>query len=206
MTASAGNIPRVALLGDSIRMSYQARVKELLAGKAEVVGPEENCRFALYSQERAGQWFAAFGGKIDFVHWNNGLWDCGHCPYRGPTQFSVADYVTNLRSLLSALRNTHAKGAKIIWATMTPQHPTRAFTKENWSWRSDEISRYNAAALELMIGEGVRVNDLHAVVNADTDKLLGEDKLHLSQAGVDACARAVVSALSRAGLSGVAGV
>ena len=57
-----------------------------------------------------------------------------------------------------------------------------------------------------MIGEGVQVNDLHAVVNADVDKLLGEDKLHLSPAGVDACARAVVSALSRAGLPGTPGV
>ncbi|MCE9590405.1 MAG: SGNH/GDSL hydrolase family protein [Planctomycetes bacterium] len=195
----AAATPRVALLGDSIRMSYQARVAELLAGRAQVVGPDDNCRFALYTIERAGPWFSAFG-KVDAVHWNNGLWDCGYCPYRGPSQFSVEDYLANLRTILKSIRETHAPGAKVIWATMTPQHPARAFSADAWSWRSDDIVRYNAAATDLMLSQGVQVNDLHAIVNADPDRLLGEDKLHLSPLGVDACARAVASALRLSGV------
>ena len=40
-------LPKVMLLGDSIRLSYQPLVAERLAGKAEVVGPQINGQFAL---------------------------------------------------------------------------------------------------------------------------------------------------------------
>jgi len=36
---------KVMLLGDSIRLSYKDDVAKRLAGKTEVMGPEENCRF-----------------------------------------------------------------------------------------------------------------------------------------------------------------
>jgi hypothetical protein len=197
-SASTKPLPRIALLGDSIRMSYQPKVGELLAGRAEVMGPTDNCRFALYTVERAPEWFAGFG-KVDAVHWNNGLWDCGFYAYRGPKQFSLEDYITNLRTMLAALRKTHAPGAKIIWATCTPQHPARPFRPETYSWRCEDIRRYNAAAAELMLGEGVQINDLHAVISSNCDGMLSADQIHLSPDGVDACARAVVSALTLAG-------
>ncbi len=43
------DLPKVLLLGDSIRMSYQPLVAEILTGRAEVVGPADNCQFALYT-------------------------------------------------------------------------------------------------------------------------------------------------------------
>ena len=46
------SLPTVLLLGDSIRLSYQPRAGQLLAGRTEVVGPADNCRFALYSLMR----------------------------------------------------------------------------------------------------------------------------------------------------------
>ena len=36
------------LIGDSIRMGYDKSVKRTLAGKANVIFPEENCRFASF--------------------------------------------------------------------------------------------------------------------------------------------------------------
>ena len=36
------------LIGDSIRMGYDKSVKKTLEGKANVIFPEENCRFASY--------------------------------------------------------------------------------------------------------------------------------------------------------------
>lgn len=36
------------LIGDSIRMGYDKAVKKTLEGKANVIFPEENCRFASY--------------------------------------------------------------------------------------------------------------------------------------------------------------
>ncbi len=43
-------LPKILLLGDSIRKSYQLSVAEKLAGVAEVVGPEDNCQFSTYKE------------------------------------------------------------------------------------------------------------------------------------------------------------
>jgi lysophospholipase L1-like esterase len=192
MTTAAA-LPKVLLLGDSIRMSYQPRVTELLAGRAEVTGPGENCCTALYTSMRLNAWLQA-AWKPDFVHWNNGIHDCGRNPERGPEQFTIADYLRNLRTVLDQLRAT---GAKIVWATMTPQHPERPCASPKWSWTHDEMRRYNDAALELMTREGLPVNDLRALVLSDPDTLLADDRLHLSPIGVERSAQAVASAIER---------
>lgn len=54
MTASSK--PCLMLIGDSIRMIYQPFVARMLAGQAEVVGPAENARFALYTLQRLSFW------------------------------------------------------------------------------------------------------------------------------------------------------
>ena len=54
-------IPRVLLLGDSIRMSYQPLVAEILAGKAEVVGPADNCQYSLFTLSSLVRWIGALG-------------------------------------------------------------------------------------------------------------------------------------------------
>jgi lysophospholipase L1-like esterase len=69
---------------------------------------------------------------------------------------------------------------------------------DTWSWRNEEIDRYNAAATELMRSWNVTINDLHAVVAADHDQFLSEDMLHLSVEGVNVCARAVAAAVEAA--------
>ncbi len=55
------DIPRVLLLGDSIRMSYQPDVTRLLDGKAEVVGPADNCQYSLYTLSSLDRWISALG-------------------------------------------------------------------------------------------------------------------------------------------------
>ena len=50
------DLPRVLLLGDSIRMSYQPHVAELLAGRAVVVGPADNCQYSLYTLSSLRRW------------------------------------------------------------------------------------------------------------------------------------------------------
>jgi len=178
---------KVLLLGDSIRMSYQFLVADRLAPVAEVVGPAENCEFSEHTLACLDRWLAELG-RPDVVHWNNGLHDCGHNPDRTPVQIPLEAYRTNIASILARLRQT---GATVLWATSTPAHPDRPFVDHAWSWRSQEIDRYNAAALEVVTSAGVPVNDLHAVVSADVDTLLSEDRLHLSEAGIDRCAEAV---------------
>ena len=150
--------PRVLLLGDSIRMSYQPLVAQMLRGEAEVVGPEDNCQFSLFTLSSLDRWLGQLGAPA-IVHWNNGLHDVGHNPGRSPVQIPLEMYCANLEHVLLWLR---AITPNVIWATMTPVHPSRPFTDEAWSWRNEEIDRYNAAAVALMQSHGVPINDLHS--------------------------------------------
>ena len=182
---------KALLLGDSIRMSYQPLVARMLAGRAEVVGPAENCQFSAHTLASLDGWLAELG-RPDIVHWNNGIHDVGHNPDRSPVQYPLDIYVANLGEILRKLRQT---GAQVIWATMTPVHPDRPFLDTQWSWRNEEIARYNEEALKLMEAEGVPVNDLHAIVAPDCGRYLAEDMLHLSDEGVQKCAQAVARAI-----------
>lgn len=186
-------LPCVLLLGDSIRMSYQPYVSELLAGRARVVGPDDNCQYSLYTLSSLDRWLAALGNP-DVVHWNNGLHDCGHNPSRSPVQIPLDMYRANLEHVLRRLR---AATSRIIWATTTPVHPDRPFRTDQWSWRNAEIDAYNAAGLEMSQEHGLPVNDLHGLVWANVNAFLSEDQLHLSPAGQRACAAQVAQAAAR---------
>ena len=186
------DLPRVLLLGDSIRMSYQPHVKRLLDGRAEVTGPADNCQYSLYTLSSLGRWIGELG-QPDIVHWNNGIHDSGHNPARSPIQIPIDMYRANLEFILNQLTGM---SPNVIWATTTPVHPDRPFGDEGWSWRNEEIDQYNHVARELMESRGVPINDLHTLVWANVAELLCEDQLHLSEAGQEACAKAVAACVS----------
>jgi lysophospholipase L1-like esterase len=207
--------PKIILLGDSIRQSYQDAVRNALAGRADVVGPEENGMHAGFTLDNLDRWLAELGTP-DVVHWNNGLHDIGHTPARSPHQFPLDAYTENLGRIRTRLRRA---GAAIVWATTTPvrpacgagasqdaaqglcrrgsalRSPDREFTPDDWSWDNEEIVWYNATARELMESDDVKVNDLHALVAADPGRFLAEDGVHLSAEGVRECAAAVSAAV-----------
>jgi lysophospholipase L1-like esterase len=185
-------IPKVLLLGDSIRMSYWPIVKRILAGEAEVVAPTDNCAFAAYTREHLPAWLDELG-RPDIVHWNNGLHDVAHNPPDIAGHLPVDAYLDNLRAILAMLRAT---GARVIWATTTPVHPTFQQGKTTWVW-NDEIDWYNAAASAEMTASGVPIDDLHAIVAADIDGFISEDGIHLTQIAQRACAEAAVAAIRK---------
>jgi lysophospholipase L1-like esterase len=186
-----GEQPVLMLLGDSIRMIYQPVVTDLLQGTARVVAAAENARFALYTLQSLDRWLKGLPVP-DVIHWNNGLWDVGHSAERVPAQIPLDMYVGNLEFILRRLRAT---GATVVWATITPIHPPRVDKGDGWSWKSEEIDRYNAAATELMVRHAVPVNDLNAVVRSDLGRYLPPGDHHINEAGARACARAVVEAV-----------
>ena len=87
-------LSKVLLLGDSIRLSYEPIVSKKSSGKAQVVGPKENCQFSLYTLASLARWLEDLG-KPQIVHWNNGLHDCGHNPDRSPIQIPIENYIGN---------------------------------------------------------------------------------------------------------------
>lgn len=187
-------LPKVLLLGDSIRMSYQPLVAERLAGRAEVVGPSVNGQFALFTLSSLANWFGELGTP-DIVHWNNGIHDAGHNPDRCPRQIPLEDYTGNLRHIVQRIHNNQTR--KLIFATSTPPHPDKPICDGTWSWRPGDIERYNEAARAVMAEHDVPINDLYSVVAGDIDTMLCDDMLHLSEAGKAKCADAVVDAVSR---------
>jgi lysophospholipase L1-like esterase len=186
-------LPKVMLLGDSIRISYQPLVAELLAGKAEVVGPAVNGRFSLFTLTSIPEWVGIFG-KPDVIHWNNGIHDAGYNPGRAPVQIPLEDYVGNVQRIVNHVRSNLTP--KLIFATSTAPHPDKAFSDEGWGWKQGDIERYNEAAKKVMAELGVQVNDLYALVSADPDQLLSEDQLHLSEEGKKLCAEAVAKCVT----------
>jgi lysophospholipase L1-like esterase len=186
------DIPRVLLLGDSIRMSYQPHVAKLLDGKANVVGPADNCQYSLYTLSSLDRWIAELG-KPDIVHWNNGIHDSGHNPARSPVQIPIDMYQANLEFILDRLI---ALTPNAIWASITPVHPDRPFRDSEWSWRNEEIDQYNNVARELMASRSIPINDLHTLLWNNLAEFLSEDQLHLSEAGQQACAKEVAESVS----------
>lgn len=65
---------RVMLLGDSIRMMTEAKVREKLGADFEVWSPEKNCRYTALTLNELRHYFKKFPDP-EIIHWNNGLWD-----------------------------------------------------------------------------------------------------------------------------------
>lgn len=178
---------RVLLLGDSIRMGYQAGVQQRLRDAAEVVAPEENGRFATYTFWGLHLWIAELG-RPDIVHWNNGLWDVHHEAPREDALTLLDEYVATLERTIGELRRI---GATIIFATTTPVAPA-SIDRSN-----DEIDRYNAAAIDLMRRHAIEINDLNRLVRQDLAANLSDDQVHLSAQGYDRCAGQVAAIIRR---------
>ena len=85
-----------------------------------------------------------------------------------------------------------------MWATTTPLYAPEP-GKPMAQWRiaeQAEIKAYNAAALEIVTGEGLPVNDLHdVIVRNDFSKCLIEDGCHMTEIGNEALSDAVVKAV-----------
>ena len=173
---------KVTLLGDSIRqLGYGTKVPEMLGDEFEVFQPIENCRFAKYTLQALRVWQADMEGT-DIIHWNNGLWDVGDNWGDGPLT-SKEDYVRDMTRIAAILKS---KAKKVIFATTTPVRRDNPDTDNNF------IKEYNAAVVPVLKDMGVIINDLHALVDRDIEKyILESDKIHLTQEGIEVCAKQV---------------
>lgn len=186
----------VFLIGDSIRYGakpvspgYGVYVKEMLEGKANVYSPNENCRFAEYTLRGLFDWERRLKKeniKIDFIHWNNGLWDV--LRLHGDEPLTPCDiYVYYLRRIHAMLTKLFPD-AKIVFALSTAILEEKA-SPDFYRYNAD-IERYNAAARVLMDELGVPVNDLYSV-SKNMDDSLHCDWVHFGEEGSKILAKAV---------------
>ena len=176
---------KVALLGDSIRLiGYGTKVPALLGEDFEVYQPAENCRFSKYTQWYIHVWSKKMVGT-QIIHWNNGLWDLFN---HGEGVFSSEqEYLNNMLYIADQLLKV---APVVIFATTTP------VTDAHPNIQNADIVRYNELIVPELKKKGIIINDLHALVTKDVDRYIrSDDNIHLTDAGIDACANQVASVI-----------
>jgi lysophospholipase L1-like esterase len=186
---------RIILIGDSIRMGYQSRVRAAFEGRAVVTAPKENCGNTFWIRENLDKWVISH--KPDVVHFNAGIHDLGWMPGETNPRFSISEYARSLRIIVDRLRGE--TDASLIFATTTPILKPCSPSLPKEQCRSAEIvDRYNAAAVKVMAARDVAVNDLNQVVHqAGLSTCICDDKIHMADDGNDVLAAAVVRAIEK---------
>lgn len=157
---TANKKPSVLLLGDSISLGYRDFVKADLAGVMDVYFPPENGRFAAYTFRALYEWSRdlKFPADMDFVYWNNGLWDVVRI-FGDEPQTPLKEYESVIWRTYARLRHLFPK-AQIIFATTTPV--VEELYNENFYRRNEDIKCYNAAATQVVLECGGIVHDLYS--------------------------------------------
>ncbi len=178
---------KICFLGDSIRLGYAPRAIELLGDGYDCFSPEDNCRFARYTLRRVYDWREELAGS-DVIHWNNGLWDA--CDLWGEGPFTpVEDYVA---TMLEVAHRLLPMTRTLVFATTTPVRPDAATDKNLL------IDDFNARLVPRLREMGVMIHDLHEVIARNVPAYIKEsDKIHLTDEGIEAAARAVAATVGR---------
>ncbi|MBQ1942407.1 MAG: hypothetical protein II368_02025, partial [Clostridia bacterium] len=117
----------------------------------------------------------------DIIHWNNGVWDTMRL-YGDGTFTTLEDYKKTILRMAKIM--TEYYGKKVIFATTTPVDDRYPYSK------NEDILKFNAAVVPELEKMGVIINDLHSFVAPHVDEYIKEgDFIHLSEKGIDACAK-----------------
>lgn len=186
---------QVVLIGDSIRMGYQAPTAERLADVALCWFPETNGSHSVNLLANLHAWVLR-RPELDLLHINAGLHDLKTVAFDRPEHLVPLDcYRRNVRLLLETVRH-HKPATRVIWALTTPVHDanSRAAHEKprDFHRRNADVLAYNDAARQVCTDLNVPVHDLYAVVHeAGLERLQTSDGVHYTPAGYDLLADAV---------------
>ncbi len=186
-------LPKVVLVGDSIRMGYAPLVAKRLDGKAIIVSAKPNGEDSGNVLRNLDEW--VIKEKPDVVHFNAGLHDLKlkDKSYQVP----LVEYEKNLKTILTRIQKETT--AKIIFATSTPiLDRLHAERKAGFDRFEADVQTYNRAAVSLMKQVGVPINDLHKLVEGGgKEKIMAGDGTHYTQEGYEMMAAAVTDSILR---------
>ncbi|MBQ7910267.1 MAG: SGNH/GDSL hydrolase family protein [Clostridia bacterium] len=177
---------KIILLGDSIRLSYQNRVRELLGDGYTVWGPDDNGRFASYTLRMLYDYREQLK-DADLIHFNCGLWDM--CDLFGDGSFTPIEVYMEQMVRIAKILKTYAP--VVVFAATTPPSP------KMWGHDMERVRAYNAAALAALEPLGVLFDDLFTPVAEDIDRMISEDYLHASPYGVEVLANRVADCVKK---------
>jgi len=171
---------KVVLIGDSIRMGYQEKVRELLAGRAEVWAPEENGGNSENVLAHLEEWVLA--QDADVLHINCGLHDIKKEFGSDAPAVTSERYADNVRAILS--RAKEETDAVVAWATSTPVNQEWHHANKQFDRFEEDIVACNRIATDIAAELGAAIDDLYAAVDeAGRDGLLLADGVHFKPEG-----------------------
>lgn len=150
---------KIVLVGDSIRLGYEAYVRSAFRDIAEIYAPTENCRFTQYVFRYLHEWksLGKWPDDVDVVHWNAGLWDVIRF-FGDETQTSPTAYAEIIPRIDRRLRVLFPK-AKIIFATSTSVDE-EAYKAVSYKRSNADIERFNRLAVAALADTDTVINDL----------------------------------------------
>ncbi len=194
-TAGAkADLPKVVLIGDSIRMGYAPLVAKRLAGKAVVVSSAANGGDSANVLKTLK---AVVDAQPMLVHFNCGLHDLKFSRKAKTHQVEPERYAANLRAIVARLRKETS--AALVFANTTPILDERHAKRGAGFDRSEaDVRRYNEIAERVMKDAAVPVHDLHWVVaQGGPEKMLGKDGTHYTKEANARLAEAVADCILR---------
>ncbi|WP_254508493.1 SGNH/GDSL hydrolase family protein [Anatilimnocola floriformis] len=175
-------LPKVVLIGDSIRMSYAPIVAKQLEGKAVIVESKSNGGDSANLVAKLKE--LAISEQPDIVHFNCGIHDTKKDKEKGTFQTPPEKYEANLRKIVETIRKETK--AKVIFATTTPIVDDRAAKqreKATYELLDASTVQYNEIARRVMKELEVPVDDVRAAVEKDAAKLITADGVHFTDEG-----------------------
>ncbi|MGZ0014789.1 SGNH/GDSL hydrolase family protein [Yeosuana sp. AK3] len=178
---------KILIIGDSISIGYTPYVQAYFSEKAIVSHNKGNAQHTGTGLEKIEEWLGE--EQWDIIQFNWGLWDlCYRHPdskefgnrdkINGKPEFTVAEYASNLDSLVTIIKRKST--AKLIFVTTT-------YVPENEPGRIEsEVQKYNEATKVIMKKHGVAVNDIYnQSVIIHKSYGMGSNNVHYNEEGYE---------------------
>ena len=179
----------VVLIGDSIRMGYEATVRDQLPD-LDIWSPEQNGGDSQRVRDNLEEWVIAHTPKV--AHINCGLHDLKKDFETSTPQVSLSDYRDNLTNIITRLSDQ--TDAIVIFALTTPVNEQWHHKRKGFDRFEADVVSYNEVAREICATLNVQVNDLFSVITkAGRDDLLNPDGVHFGEAGYNLLGKTVAA-------------
>lgn len=179
---------QLILIGDSIRMGYQADVIRELANLADVWAPTQNGGNSANILQHLDEWIIS--RSPDVVHINCGLHDLRKDFDTGEPAISINQYESNLRALLK--RILAETNCTVTWAMTTPVNEIWHHERKGFDRLEADVASYNAVACKVVDDLDIPINDLFRVItDAGRDNYLTPDGVHFTPEGSALLGKAV---------------
>ncbi len=171
---------QLILIGDSIRMGYQADVIRELTELADVWAPTQNGGNSANILQHLNEWIIS--RAPDVVHINCGLHDLRKDFDTGEPAIPINQYESNLRTFLKRILDKI--NCTVIWALTTPVNEIWHHERKGFDRLEADVAAYNAVACKVADDLDIAINDLFGVITeAGRDSYLTPDGVHFTPEG-----------------------